>query len=189
MIALYEMLRVAKEGVILVEPHDTVHSSSLHGKLRRLKRGLKKQLAILKVKLFQCQNKDSMNHHLKLLEQKQHIDAGRYEDSTNYIYALTSREIEKVALGLNYPMVAFKGVNDSYIPGCEFEAATFKNKLYRKMRINCWINNFLCSLGIKDYSILMSIIFKNEPSDLIIARLRKNGWQVVQLPRNPYISI
>ncbi len=186
MIALYEMLRVAKEGVLLIEPHDTVNSPSLHGKLRRLKRSIKKQIAIAKIRCLHLWNKEKMQLECINLVKKQHIDAGRYEDSTNYIYAVTTREMEKVALGLNYPIVAFKGINDSYEPGCEFEFASFKNKTYRRMRIRCWINTFLCKLGIKDYSMLMSLLFKNDPSEIILSRLKKHGWEVVYLPRNPY---
>lgn len=188
MVALYEMLRVAKEAVLLIEPNDTVNSNSLHAKLRRLKRALKKHWFILKVKFHNRCNKNKIQQILKEYEQKQHIDAGRYEDSTNYIYTISKRELEKVCLGLNYPVIAFKGLNDSYQPGCEFEIASWKNKMYRKMRVKCWINNILCRLKIKDYSMLMAIIFKTLPDNEILTRLRKNEWQVIYLPLNPYIQ-
>lgn len=190
MIALYEMLRVANEAVLLIEPQDTVDSPSLHGKLRRLKRGIKKSFFHGKIRFLKTFNQDNREKNAELTHwnRKNHIDAGRYEDSSNFIYSICPRELEKVALGLNYPMVAFKGLNDCYEAGCEFAAATYKNKIYRRMRIKCWINTLLCQLRIKDYSMLMAIIFKNEPSSLALTRLKANGWRVVDLPRNPYIA-
>jgi ubiquinone/menaquinone biosynthesis C-methylase UbiE len=184
MIALYEMLRVAQEGVLVVEPWDTVQSGSLHAKLRRIKRGLKRVFTQWGLKLKE--RGEDLLEKLSHLDRQQHIDAGRYEESTNYIYGITPREWEKVALGLNYPTVAFKGINDSYQVGCEFEVASFKNKLYRRMRFTCWKNNFLCKLRIKDYTMLTAFIFKKQPTSQVVSQLRKAGWQVVDLPRNPY---
>ena len=45
------------------------------------------------------------------------IFEGYFESTGNYAYHISKREIEKVALALNYQYVAFKGLNDSYFSG------------------------------------------------------------------------
>src|SRR6185437_10876246 len=94
MLALYEMLRVSTKGVILIEPNDRSRSV-----LRRAKAALN-----------------------AVLGRRAHMDALSYEEDGNYIFSISRREIEKVALGLNMPQVAFKGFNDFYCPGVEFAA-------------------------------------------------------------------
>ncbi len=46
-----------------------------------------------------------------------------WEGSGNYVFAISRREIEKIALGLNLPQTVVKGLNDHYVKGCEFEPA------------------------------------------------------------------
>ena len=91
MIALYEMLRVAKKGVVLIEPTDTFFYSTFSESLSRLLKN------ILKTFL----NKTTEKH--------------RYEEVGNYIYTISKREIEKVLLGMNLKIFAYKGLNDYYI--------------------------------------------------------------------------
>jgi ubiquinone/menaquinone biosynthesis C-methylase UbiE len=157
-LALYEMLRVSRKGVLLVEPQDQIRSP-----LRR---------AI---------------HLLRRLSGKQtHFDQHRYEDSGNYIYSISEREIEKACLGINIPGVAFKGLTDFYVSGGEFEPATFSSRKFLYMRSVIWLHSLLVKLGLSEHNVLMCCIFKEDlPSDT--RRLfSRNGWRVVDLPRNPH---
>ena len=54
-----------------------------------------------------------------------------YEEVGNFGYAISEREMEKVALGLGLPAVAFKGLNDRYEKGVEFERADPASILWR----------------------------------------------------------
>lgn len=50
----------------------------------------------------------------------------------NYVYRISKREIEKVALGLNLKKIAFKGFNTAYVEGCDYEKASKESKLLIK---------------------------------------------------------
>jgi SAM-dependent methyltransferase len=161
MIALYEMLRISRKGVILIEPNDRLHSI-----LRRLVAPIKRALG-----------------------RPAHMDALAYEDCGNYVYSISEREIEKVALGVNLPQVAFKGLNDVYTPGMEFEPADLsKSALYRKLRFGVAARDSLCRIGLDEPLILMACIFHEAMSIDQRRGMVAKGWKVLDLPRNPYLS-
>lgn len=164
MLALYEMLRVASKGVVLIEPND-IHVNNKISEI--LFRNLK---SIIKLLL-----RRKTNRHL-------------FEESGNYVFTISRREIVKVALGLNYKIVAFKGINDAYVAGIEYEKLSKKGPLQKKLRLRINISNILCKLSFMDYGILAAIIFKKEPSKGLLQRLAKEGYKIIHLPDNPYIS-
>jgi len=165
MLALYEMLRVATKGVILIEPNDGYINNKISEIFfRNLKNSIKSLL----------QGKKSNRHS--------------FEEIGNYIFNISRREIEKVALGLNYKIVAFKGINDAYFAGVEYEKLTEKGPLQKKLRLFFSIADFFCRLGVMDYGNLAAIIFKKEPSKELLRQLAKEGYEIIHLPDNPYIS-
>jgi ubiquinone/menaquinone biosynthesis C-methylase UbiE len=159
-LALYEMLRVGRKGVILVEPQDQIRSP-----LRR---------AIYYVR--------------RLAGRQKHFDAKRYEDSGNYVYSISEREIEKACLGINIPCVAFKGLTDFYIKGVEFEPASFSSRKFILMRTVVFLHGLLARLRLTDHNVLMCCILKEEPSPRARDLFVRSGWKIVDLPRNPYIT-
>jgi SAM-dependent methyltransferase len=161
MIALYEMLRISRKGVILVEPNDRQNSM-----LRKLAEPLKRALG-----------------------RGPAIEAANYEDSGNYVFSISPREIEKVALGLNIPQVAYKGLNDAYVVGMEFEKADFlKSRSYRKLRRTVAMRDLLCRVGLDEPMVLMACIFHVPVSADQRRTMQQSGWKIVDLPRNPHIS-
>jgi ubiquinone/menaquinone biosynthesis C-methylase UbiE len=166
MIALYEMLRVAKKGVILIEPLDEYIRED-------------KILNILSRKL-----KDTIDSIFNKKNERH-----QFETVGNYIFSISRREIEKVAVGLNYNIVAFKGLNDAFIPGVENEMILDKGPLFKRINFRIKLLNFLCKLGIKDYGLLATIIFKKDPSPELINELMNQGYTLVHLPENPYINV
>jgi ubiquinone/menaquinone biosynthesis C-methylase UbiE len=157
-LALYEMLRVAKSAVVLAEPQDQVGSPLRKG-LYRLR---------------------------QLLSRQRHFDQHRYEDSGNYIYAISEREIEKVCLGVNLPCVAFKGLTDLYVHGGEFEPASFSSRKFLRMRTVIVLHGLLVRLGLSRHNVLICCLFKEAPQPEVRHRFAENGWRFVDLPRNPY---
>lgn len=105
----------------------------------------------------------------------------------NYKYSISRREIEKVALGLNYKMVAFKGINDAYTKGGEYEKLSVNGPLQKAIKKSISIKNLLVKIGFTDYYLLTAIIFKQEPSKNLLHNLSINGFKIVNLPGNPYI--
>jgi len=164
MMALYEMLRVASEGVVLIEPTDLYVTRSIATATFR------KLLNIVKTLL----GKSSQTNF--------------FEEVGNYVYTISRREIEKVAMGLNYKVVAFHGVNDYYLKGCEFENISENGINYRKIRFMIALLNILTKLKLVDYSLTAVIIFKRTPSEKLMDVLRKGGYEVVRLPTNPYAA-
>lgn len=160
MIALYEMLRVTRKGVILIEPNDRLQS-------------------ILRRVAFPVR---------ALLGKPLAMEGTQYEDSGNYVYSISQREIKKVALGINLPQVAFKGLNDFYVPGIEFAPASWKAPLYRTLRVKVAARDFLCRVGLDEPMILMACIFHQKISVDQRRSMTANGWDVIDLPRNPYLA-
>jgi ubiquinone/menaquinone biosynthesis C-methylase UbiE len=157
-LALYEMLRVARKGVVLVEPHDQVGS-------------------LLKQAIY---------HLRRMTGRRRHFDQDRYEDSGNYIYSISVREIEKACLGLNLPCVAFKGLTDFYVKGGEFEPAAFSSRKFLLMRSVILLHGLLARLGLAQHNVLMCCVFKSEPPIELRRRFAGGGWRLIDLPRNPY---
>jgi ubiquinone/menaquinone biosynthesis C-methylase UbiE len=157
-LALYEMLRVARKGVVLIEPQDQIGSF-----LRQSIYGFR-----------------------RLTGRRRHFDDDRYEDSGNYIYSVSQREIEKACLGMNLPCVAFKGLSDFYVKGGEFEPAVFSSRKFVFMRTVVLLHSILVRLGLSQHNVLMSCIFKEQPPPELRHRFAKAGWRIVELPRNPY---
>lgn len=160
--ALYEMLRIAKQGVVLIEPNDPlIPHSGLTTCSRLLKTTIKKLLG------------RRADHH-------------DFEEIGNYVYTLSQRELEKVVLGLGLFGVAFKGMNDYYLPGVEFEPAREESRLFRKIRSRIALYDRLCSFGISQYGLLGTVLLVSKPSDQVLTHLLADGFVFPALPRNPH---
>lgn len=166
-IALYEMLRISKTGVILIEPNDNYPSPWL--KLLKLK---------------------SKNIIKRILGKTiYHHDHWNYEEIGNYIYSISVREIEKVALGLNFSTIAYCYFNDYYEPGVENEKVDINSKLFKKVKSKIRYSDLYCKIGLKNYTHLICIIFKKEPDLKLKKELESSKFKVVDLPRNPYFNL
>lgn len=162
-IALHEMFRVAKKAVVITEPWDEVIEPAPFSILFRLTK--------------------------RLLGRK--YDEHGFESVGNYVYAISPREVEKFLLGMHYSCVAFFFVNDAYFPGIEFikiKSRSPKDLLIKlKLMTRIFILDVLCSLRIKRPSMLMAVLFKEEPSSQVFNSLKLHGWLVKELPKNPFL--
>ncbi len=162
--AIHEMLRVARRAVLLIEPNDQTLPDGFVTTLSRLAKNLIKKIL-----------RRPTDYHV-------------FEDAGNYVYSISRREMEKLALGLGFATVAFKGVNDYYLAGVEFEPATQDCALFRRVSRKIARYDILCRLGISQPGLLAAIIFKQPPSADVKKALRACGYDVVNLPLNPYLS-
>lgn len=173
MIALYEMIRVAKKGVILIEPNDistidpyhNTLSSAFYWFLFSLKQWLKTRVG-----------------------KPRAILPHRYEISGNYVYTISSREIEKVALGLNLECVAFKGLNDHYINGAEHEDISKNGPIFQTIKTNIERLDKISSQRPETYGLLIAMIFKEKPSGTCARLLKKAGFEIRFTKKNPYLN-
>ena len=163
-ISIFEMLRVSKNAVLLVEPNDFLPSPIPRRLIQLVKNSLKKLFGI----------------------SVPHPDTGNYEPIGNYVFSLSPREIQKIALGLHYSFVAYKKFHDVYIEGVEFEKLDGPAPLFKKIKKSLQIQKLLRLTGISGYNQIMAIIFKKDPSKDLIAELKKSGFTVVELAKNPY---
>lgn len=160
MIALYEMLRVAKNAVILIEPHDSASP-----------------IESLAVRLLRKASTLSFNTGY----------FNSFEESGNYVYKVSEREIEKAAVALQLPALAFAGLDDFYISGVEYEKPNLESPVFLKTKLALFILNILYKLGIRKRSIIVTIIFKERPPKTLRRELIKRGLKVFDLPKNPYL--
>ncbi len=163
-LALYEMLRVARKAVILIEPNDGYYSEKFSELFcRRAKQGLQKLLG------------QNPTRHV-------------FEVSGNYVYCLSRRDIEKVASGLNYRYLVFKGINDIYLDGVEYELYQDNGPIRKRTEKKIRGENIRVRLGIMDYNILCAMIFKTMPSKKLRTQFDAEKYTTIVLPQNPYIK-
>lgn len=162
-IALYEMLRVARKGVVLIEPNDVRVTESMRTFLFRKLIDLVRRI------------------------RREPVRRNAFEPVGNYVFTISRREIEKVALGLNYRTIAFLGLNDFFISGVENEKISARGPLYRRTRNIITVLDTLCLTGFMDYKLLTALILKEEPSDALMRALRHAKYDVIPLPENPYV--
>lgn len=167
-LGLYEMIRVAKKGVVLIEPTDAFCKMS----------------SLVFLKNF-C---DLFNPNLinKLWKNRY-----SWEVVGNYVFKLSEREVEKAAMGMGLPCIAFKGVNIRLKPIPESwgdqKKIPIDKRLERKLDRYIARRDLLCKLGIIPHNNLCAIIFKERPSAELLEDLRRDHFQVIELPPNPYL--
>ena len=163
-IGIYEMLRVSKIAVVITEPRDWLPVPFARKFIQFFKNKIKYLLRI----------------------EIKHSDTGNYEPIGNYVFTISEREIEKIALGLHLPHVAFKNFQDVYIEGVEEEMIISKGPLIKKIQKKLFINRFLNFLTIEKTNHITAIIFKTVISKELRNLLNDSGFKIVDLPRNPY---
>ena len=173
--ALYEMLRVSSKAVFLVEPNDDPLVATVNVK------------NFLKYKLKAFLSRNGFGH-FPLFYLKNKFQNYDYESSGNYVYSLSLREMQKMAQGLNFSTIVYKGYNTHYIKGCEFELADEnKSKIFKEIKDTISFQDKRCHLGLSVYSGIMIGIYKEEIDLRSKFEFEKRGWSVLNLPKNPYL--
>lgn len=162
--AVYEMLRVAKEAVILVEPHDPISKMPFLLALRNI-----------------------FDRFDTSLLQKYWKNRYSFEEVGNYVFKLSEREMDKLANGIGLPMVAFKGINNNYwSPAVIKQKADDSSPVFKKIKRKLAIHNFLTRFSLMPSQVLCAVIFKKIPSEQVMEAMRKDGFQIHIFPPNPY---
>lgn len=162
--ALYEMIRVAKKGIVLIEPQDPVSKMPLLLFLMNI-------LSVFKSSLSAKAWKNRFS----------------YEPVGNFVYKLSERELEKFAAGLNLPLVAFKGINPNfYFKGAEITGRSYKNKKFRSIYFRKKLTDLGVKLRLIPSQVLSAIVFKELPEDQLLLNLENSGYRLVYIPKNPY---
>ncbi|WP_066630462.1 class I SAM-dependent methyltransferase [Labilibacter marinus] len=163
-IALYDMLRVASKAVILIEPEDI---------------GIQMPLIIFLKNILDRFSPNLINKVWK--------NRFSFESVGNFVYKVSEREFEKVAMGINLPCVAFKGINDYYTTQLDLSQPTTNKKILNKVKAKISKRNLLCKLGIIPYELKTCVIFKTMPTQVVKESMEAEGYKFVEMAKNPYL--
>lgn len=164
-LAVYEMLRVAKEALVLIEPQDPIAKMPL-------------LLAI-------CNLVDRVN---PMFMRKLWKNRYSFEEVGNYVFKLSMREMDKLANGIGLPAVAFKEINNNFYTSAIIgEKADSSSRVFAKIKRKLAFHNLLTKSTLLPSDTLCAIIFKKPPSESCISALKEEGFIVHSFPVNPYL--
>ncbi len=165
---LYEMIRVSRIATILVtEPIDILSKMSL--------------LVLIK---------NICDRIHPLLINKLWKNRFSWETVGNYVFKISEREIEKMAMGIGLPFIAFKKYTN-FNGHKKYDGmmdVPLNQKLYKKIKLNLAIRNMISSLGIIPHGSLCCVVFKGQPGEEIVKKMKDKGFITIQLPANPYLK-
>lgn len=163
--AVYEMIRVARSAVVIIEPQDPV---------------IKMPLLLFFNNVFAA---------FPNLISKVWKNRFSYEPVGNFVYKVSEREFEKITAGLGLKVVAFKKINPNFwFKGAEYVTKTNKKYVFRFIQIKKKLLDFLVKIKIIPAQTLVSIIFKTPPDSATINLLKQDGYKLVTIPKNPYLD-
>jgi len=174
-LALYEAFRVCRNSVILIEPSDD------NSYISKNPFAATRQLASSFVQLS-----------MRILGHR--VTSNSYygfEPVGNFVYCVNPVELQKFLLGMNYNLIATIGLNDVYEEGSEFvqfdSLANKDRELISRLQGKIKLKNISCRLGLSGHNILIASLFKEKPTEDLSQRLKTAGWEIKELPLNPYI--
>ncbi len=158
------MIRVAREAVILIEPHDPISKMPLLLAMRNL-----------------------MDRWDTTLLQKYWKNRYSFEEVGNYVFKLSEREMDKLANGIGLPAVAFKGINNNYYhPALASEKADDASPVFKKLKRKIAFHDLLVKASLMPSQVLCAVIFKKMPSPNVQQAMKTDGFAFYVFPPNPY---
>jgi ubiquinone/menaquinone biosynthesis C-methylase UbiE len=155
-VAFYEMARVSRKAVILIEPAES------HGRI--------------------------LNHLKRWIKNKLRGDTEfEFEKCGNYIFRLSVREMEKMMIAMNGKTIAYKYINDYYHPFYAADSVSPESKGLRRTKLGIRVQDLLCNLRLMDWGLVNFIAFTGPVEKSLLEDLRSQGFQIKQLPLNPYL--
>jgi ubiquinone/menaquinone biosynthesis C-methylase UbiE len=158
-IAFYEMLRVSRKALILIEPQETRKKKILGNTKDLIKRIFRKDKSTL------------------------------FEPSGNYIFRINAREIEKMMTSLNYEILAIKRMNTFWHPTFSKRKFNKWSLPVLLTKVGIILQNIFCTLNLMDFGLAIIIVFKKNISLDLENELTKNKFKIIHLPKNPYLTI
>jgi SAM-dependent methyltransferase len=164
-LGLYEMIRVAKKGIVVIEPVDIL---------------AKMPTVLLLKNICDRFNPELINKFWK--------NRYSWEPVGNYVFKLSEREVEKIAMGIGLPCIAFLGINIIKSDNQKIMTVPTDLKLWHKMKSRINFFNLLSRLRLTPYNMLCSVIFKEMPDEETLCNLKTAGYRVIKLPANPFLK-
>jgi SAM-dependent methyltransferase len=167
-LGLYEMIRVSKTAAILVtEPIDILSKMSLVVFIKNI-----------------------LDKIDPLLINKFWKNRFSWETVGNYVFKISEREIEKIAMGMGLPCIAFKRFDHfvSHTPIDGMMDVPFNQELYSRIKRKLRIRSFISKIGVIPHGSICTVIFKERPNGNILQGMKELGFTVLPLPPNPYLK-
>ena len=179
MLAIYEMLRIARKGVVFVEPQDQL--IDWHAEKNQLfyREIVDDDLVGKKISYKRSDNDEEFI--------KCNIDW--WEDGAfNYVYTLSKREIKKIALGMGLPSFATKCFNDYFNGEWLSQPATPDSDGFKKTKEQIELHDLACATIGKPYAYITGILFKQTPQPEIVTHLKEIGYEF-EITRTRFLPI
>jgi ubiquinone/menaquinone biosynthesis C-methylase UbiE len=167
-LAIYEMLRVARKGVIFIEPHDPLidwPAKKDHGFWRNIDGN--------RVNFGRCGNDETI-----VSSRIDWCESGAF----NYVYTLSKREIHKICLGMGLPSYATKCASDFFDKDWASQPATSDSEGFRKTLEQIQFHTQVSSTVGKSYAYITGMLFKQSPSPEQVKMLRDKGYEFSYTP-------
>lgn len=159
-LGLYEMIRVAKKGVILIEPQEWAG------------RGILGEM-FAKIRVL-----------VRKISGKQDIDK-TYEEAGNLVFRLSLKEVRKISKALNFHAIMWKESNEFYKESIYSANKNSPGVFFHKILVK--LVDFAVFLGAAG-TTLSICVFKESLEHDQIEKLKKHGVRFEVLPKNPFIE-
>jgi SAM-dependent methyltransferase len=181
-IGLYEMLRVAREAVILIEPLDDV---TLTYQLSR-----RDQIRLLIESVISKLRGQPHRPDVVTINPVGHGFEEYGEGAGNYAYGLSIRETEKVVHGLDLGGMAWLGFNDHYVKGCEFEPALPGNRIFVEVQNAIERLDEQCQRlpRYQQYTMATVVLFKSAIDPALRDEMVRAGYRFMRKQTNPVMG-
>lgn len=167
-LGLYEMIRCSKDAAIIIEPIDIITKMPLLLFIKNITDRLNPMLI----------NKIWRNRY-------------SFEIVGNYVFKISEREIEKIAMGMGLSSIAFKRVNiivDLKMDNSIIHEVPLNKKYWKKLLNRLKFSNILSHLHIIPFNHLCCVVFKKSPDTDVIKNMKDLGYTYIELPKNPYTA-
>jgi len=167
-LGLYEMIRCSRKATIMIEPIDV--------------------LSKMPLLLFVKNVLDLFNPNLINKLWKNRFS---FETVGNYVFKISEREIEKIAMGMGLTCIAFKRINlilDLKADKTIINQAPINQSNWKKILKRIRVLNFLSATHLIPYNHLYCVMFKEKPDATVIESMKSLDYVILDLPENPYLK-
>ena len=113
-----------------------------------------------------------------------------YESVGNFVYQFSTRELEKIAYGLNIRGIASKIMMDAYIPGCETAVCVDGDPIWEQTRSKVDDLSHKLQTGATTASYIQGAFFKHTVAAELFDMLKQQNpsWRFLRTDGNPYLD-